>query len=134
MLHPVSTTYVWPEIGAVPFGAVGTVRVKPPSTAVALRHQSVSIKNPQVNFRIGGKDLRSEDGAGDGDEGAVDLGFAVGGSDDRAGGQEGDFGPHGNVAVLGRGGEFWESLKGDDALTVIFTCAAQRNGKCMYLP
>lgn len=36
VLQPVSTTYVWPEMGAVPFGAVGTVRVKPPSTAVAL--------------------------------------------------------------------------------------------------
>ena len=38
VLHPVKTTYVCPEIGAVPFGAVGTVRVKPPSMAVALRH------------------------------------------------------------------------------------------------
>ena len=36
VLQPVSTTYVWPEMGAVPLGAVGTVRVKPPSTAVAL--------------------------------------------------------------------------------------------------
>ena len=38
VLQPVNTTYVWPEIGAVPLGAVGTVRVKPPSMAVALRN------------------------------------------------------------------------------------------------
>ena len=45
VLHPVNTTYVCPEMGAVPFGAVGTVRVKPPSTAVALWN-SISKRSP----------------------------------------------------------------------------------------
>lgn len=35
VLQPVRTTYVWPLIGALPSGAVGTVTVKPPVVAVA---------------------------------------------------------------------------------------------------
>ncbi len=56
------------------------------------------------------RDLRSEDGAGDGDESAVDLRFAVRGGDYGAGGQKGDFGARGDVAVGGRGNEHGECL------------------------
>ena len=56
------------------------------------------------------RDLRSEYGAGDGDECGVDLRFPVCGGDDGAGGQEGDFGASGDVAVCGGGLEHWESL------------------------
>lgn len=55
-------------------------------------------------------DLRSEYWAGDGDECGVDLRFPVCGGDDGPGGQEGDFGANGDVAVRGGGREHWESL------------------------
>ena len=54
--------------------------------------------------------LRSEDRAGNGDEGSVDWRFPVRGGDDGTGGQEGDFGAGGDVAVAGRGNEHGESL------------------------
>ena len=52
VLQPVNTTYVWPEMGAVPLGAVGTVREKPPSTGVALYTDVSTEKSDQ---RIMGK-------------------------------------------------------------------------------
>ena len=58
-----------------------------------------------------GRDLRSEYWAGDGDECGVDLRFPVCGRDDGAGGQEGDFGANGDVAVCGGGREHWECLR-----------------------
>lgn len=70
VLHPVNTTYVCPEIGAVPFGAVGTVRVKPPSMAVAL-HDLVSQRSSMVKAQQ--KHLRSKDWAGNRNESAVEL-------------------------------------------------------------
>ena len=57
-----------------------------------------------------GRDLRSKYRAGDGDECGVDLRFPVGCGDDGAGGQEGDFGTNGDVAVCGGGREHWEGL------------------------
>lgn len=111
VLQPVSTTYVWPEIGAVPFGAVGTVTVKPPSTAVALQ---CSISKRLCGQRMSNgseKDLRSKDGASNCDESAVDLRFAIRGSDDVPGCQKGDFGTGGDVAIVRRGDESRESLR-----------------------
>ena len=49
-----------------------------------------------------GKDLRSKDGASNRDESAVDLRFAIRGSDDVLGCQKGDFGTGGDVAVVRR--------------------------------
>lgn len=61
----------------------------------------------------GGCDLRSENGTGDRDESAVNLRLAVRGGDDVAGGQEGDFGAGGDVAVCGWGDETGECLRRD---------------------
>ena len=57
------------------------------------------------------KDLRSKDGAGDCDESAVNLRFAIRGSDDVPGCQKGDFGTGGDVAIVRRGDESRESLR-----------------------
>lgn len=91
----------------MPLGAVGTVRVKPPSTAVALKNKFRSL----MNVCDGGEDLRGKDWAGDGDESSVDLRFSIGSGDDGARGQKGDLRAGGDVAVRGRGSEHWESLR-----------------------
>ena len=111
VLQPVSTTYVWPEIGAVPFGAVGTVTVKPPSTAVALCNTIRKHLADNEYLMKSGKDLRSKDGPSNRDKGTVDLRFAIRGSDDVPGCQKSDFGTGGDVAVVGRGDKHGESLR-----------------------
>lgn len=48
-------------MGAVPFAAVGTVRVKPPSTAVALRDGSESVQ-VKSKFELKGKTYGTKTG------------------------------------------------------------------------
>ena len=92
----------------MPLGAVGTVRVKPPSTAVALWNLLIkSMSEIWLEWR----DLRSEDGAGNGDEGSVDLRFSIRCGDDGSRGQKGDLGAHGDVAVAVCRGKLGESLR-----------------------
>ncbi len=87
-------------------GAVGTVTVKPPATAVALRSLLATNHDyPEIGFNS-----RGEYWASDSDESSVDLAGAISGLDDRVGGQEGDGGASGNVAVLGVRGEYGKGL------------------------
>ncbi len=62
-------------------GAVGTVTVRPPATAVALRSLlAINYDYPEIGFN-----LRGEDWARNSDESSIDLAGAIGSLDNGVG-------------------------------------------------